>query len=338
MDKSKEEEVKLKGICTACRNSFPLSSCKKHFFYCSKILNYLTNGAYNPLENSNVSKFFTSGYVLKIVDNERPQTYFSFITAPCSLSLKDLDTFLKAFWCHCCSHMSCFIDLTTQKEYFPYLYSNSSFPNYEIHDLMSNYSIEDVFNSNSTSSSPSYPSLLYEYDFSENRTTLFISVVEKIVTTCPKNRFTVLIQNEEPHYCCENCSENQKIEENEASIYCSNCCKAYCNDCLRSSNNRNHLKQCDSSCFLPVVNSPRVGKCCYQGQSVFSTMDPLNLRFEEFNLANNIKKEDDQEEGINKKSKGGRKKIHSISMETSPTSIHSIHSVSCDDIMSKEVK
>jgi hypothetical protein len=333
-----KDETKLNGVCTACKNSFPLSYCKKHFFYCSKILSYLTNGTYNPLDNSNFSEFFTSGYVLKIVDNERPQTYFSFITAPSNLSLKDLDTFLKAFWCYCCSHMSCFINLTTQKQYFPYLYNNSSFPNYVNHDLMSNFSIDDVFNPASSSSS-SFPSLIYEYDFSENRTTLFISVVEKIVTTCPKNRFTVLIQNDEPHYCCENCfSESHGFEEKEASIYCSNCCKAYCNNCFKR-NNTEHLQQCDSSSFLPIVNSPRVGKCCYQGQSVFSSMDPLNLRFEEFNPANKIMKEEDQDqEGINKQNKGRKKKINTISMETSPTSIHSIHSVSCDDIVSKEVK
>lgn len=253
-----------KGICVACGQMIAGSNCKKHLFFCSKMLNYLTKNQYNIMNPENTQNHFTPGYILKIVDFYRPQLYWIYVSAPSNLSLRDLDIYLRAFWLQCCSHMSCFTG-NDGKEYFPHLFSNITFPNFENHFLMSNYSIEDFFGNNTTS--------YYSFDFGDT-TKLQITVIEQI-NNAPKQRFILLIQNEQPNYYCDLCSEQLII------TYCDNCEKSFCEKCNQEYHGKAEANKmnCDpqTSC-LPIINSPRVGKCGYRGPVI----DPSNLIFNVF--------------------------------------------------------
>jgi hypothetical protein len=269
---TKKDDDPMKGTCQACQQSLALSNCKRHLFFCSKMLEYLTNHQYNVFNDTAISILTTTGYILKISDLHRPHLYYIYLAAPDHLSLRDLDVYLRALWLQCCSHMSCF-STDTGKEYYPQLFSNPSFPNFENHFLMSEMAISDFFSANDHCA--------YEYDFAD-RTQLQIQVIQRI-TNAPKQKFTLLIRNEEPQYYCDSCQERIIIR------YCQACRQSFCEGCFVSSHLqdtkkkesksvKNSKKMCGSDYCLPVVNSPRVGKCGYVGPIV----DASNLTFNVF--------------------------------------------------------
>ena len=161
--------------------------------------------------------------------------YWLFLDMPLTSTLSTLDSFLRAVWLECCGHLSAFM------------------PPRAIDD--------DYGMSRKIGSFEAGQVVQYEYDFGDT-TTLYITFVQK--TTRPKQRTAVrvLARNAPYAFECEKCgkpAEYVYMEEWPPELYCEKCAEEVNED----------LEMC-----LPVVNSPRMGVCAYDGRLDKYQYDP----------------------------------------------------------------
>ncbi|MDR1878106.1 MAG: hypothetical protein LBQ64_00905 [Bacteroidales bacterium] len=104
--------------------------------------------------------------------------------------------------------------------------------------------------------------LEYEYDFGST-TMLSLNVVEEYQVKADK-KIVLLSRNEPLELLCDLCKKEPATQIctvhgwDEDSLFCDKCAKK-------------HAKKCpdfDDYASLPVVNSPRMGVCCYAGGSI----------------------------------------------------------------------
>jgi hypothetical protein len=145
-----------------------------------------------------------------------------------SSTLEILDSFLRDTWLECCGHMSQF-DINSES------YSSDGEMQKVIHRVLD---VGVTFD--------------YEYDFGSTT-----QLKGKVISTRPGKllkEIRLLAQNNLPEEI--QCSICQKHPE----AICSVCYDFFCKKCRRKHDN------CEGEeCMLPVVNSPRMGVCGYEG-------------------------------------------------------------------------
>lgn len=95
----------------------------------------------------------------------------------------------------------------------------------------------------------------HEYDFGST-TELSLKVVGEHLAGSSANTIAVLARNNAPDIPCESCGK----KATQVCAYCIGDGKGWrCEDCVK----KNH--KCGEEAMLPVVNSPRVGVCGYEG-------------------------------------------------------------------------
>ncbi|MBI4318676.1 MAG: hypothetical protein HY675_09315 [Chloroflexi bacterium] len=176
--------------------------------------------------------------VFLIVAGDRHSSiYWMHLAVPAAAKLVVLDSFLRDTWLECCGHMSAFeIDGQT---YF-------SSAAREMEGRSMNFEIGRVLRPGSKA--------FYEYDFGTT-TELALSVAAERVGLSDRKSIQVLARNDPPEIICQSCGK-------PATQVCAQCIYEgegwLCDECAGQ-------HACGEEMLLPVVNSPRVGMCAYEG-------------------------------------------------------------------------
>ena len=149
-------------------------------------------------------------------------------------SLKPIDTFLRKIWLECCGHMSGFrkgrVEIGMSKK---------------VQDILANKE-KLVYEYDSGSTTRLYVKGLKHYELNETSTIILLS------------------RNEPLQIMCSTCGKEPAV------CMCSTCCwemdAFFCKKCAKK-----HAKECEDFADyseMPVVNSPRMGVCGYEGGTI----------------------------------------------------------------------
>jgi len=154
-------------------------------------------------------------------------------------SMKVIDTFLRDIWLECCGHMSGF---RKGRE-----------------EIGMNKKVQNIL--------VNKEKLIYDYDYGS--TTRLSLKGLKHYELNEKSTIILLSRNEPLQIMCSTCGKEPAV------CMCSTCCwekeAFFCRKCAE-----NHEKDCeDFADFseMPVVNSPRMGVCGYEGGSIDTERD-----------------------------------------------------------------
>jgi len=218
------------GQCVFCQKVFSKGGIKRHLQACKVREDVLISNRAKPIRlfHLAVEGFYTPDYWLNL-------------EAPDSLTLEDLDSFLRDTWLECCGHLSAF---NIEEQVYTQLFDDGTFRD----DKDMKISLERVF----------YPGLEMEYEYDFGSTTyLGIKVVEERIGPPLSHKIEIMARNEAPVYPCDICGQPAV----EICVMCLGrgqgfMCKTHA-----------EVHECGQEMFLPVVNSPRVGVCAYVGDA-----------------------------------------------------------------------
>ncbi len=209
--------------------------------YCGEFLGKrdLTNHLSMHLDQMVEAKpaFRASAFHLKIESGDN----FLHLLVKYNSTLRELDHFLRDIWLDCCAHDSEFVNQGHQVAM-----------KWELGQCM----IEGM-------------RWLYHYD-SVRTTTLKVTVFQRYCITMKKN-ITILSRNEPLKILCDKCQKRPAVnicpihfnEEGGVGKFCTLCSIEHKKECLPF----------DQEFVLPVVNSPRMGICLYEGGSIDKERD-----------------------------------------------------------------
>lgn len=163
------------------------------------------------------------------------------IELPADATLTTLDNFLRDIWLECCGHLSAF---RIGGETYESMVDRSW--------RMNNKPMRGV--KLGTILQPGQP-FTHEYDFGST-TELKLRMISEREAPAKGKNVQVLARNLPPDIRCVTCGQ-------PAAWVCTECAWGedqgwYCNKCLQE-------HECGDEMALPVVNSPRVGVCGYEG-------------------------------------------------------------------------
>lgn len=238
------------GKCIFCQKSFPKTSLARHI-------------------NSHLAEKTVGGkpgksFQVKIETNPRwgSTPYFLYLWADGNTTLQKIDTLLRQIWLECCGHMSAFRMPRQQRTgmaNFIKALSHGDFINAEHGngEIPMNKMIKDVLRKDMK--------LEYQYDFGST-TELQLSVLEEFDIAADKS-LVLLSRNDRPLWMCAMCGQKPATQLcvvcTEDALFCAACAKK-------------HAKTCSDFAdyaAMPVVNSPRMGVCAYDGGTIDKERD-----------------------------------------------------------------
>jgi len=161
--------------------------------------------------------------------------YFLSLWVDGETTMKTIDKFLRDIWLECCGHLSKFYGAGMAKK------------------------TQDVFEKGMQ--------LDYEYDFGST-TSLTLTVVDEYPIKADK-KIVLLSRNEPLEIMCSTC---KKVPATQICAICSFEKDAeFCDKCAEK-----HAKECKDFAdyaSMPVVNSPRMGECGYEGGIIDTERD-----------------------------------------------------------------
>jgi hypothetical protein len=172
-----------------------------------------------------------------------------------SAKLKDLDDFLRDIWLECCGHMSSFTNVKERNkrrgggfDFFQEINDDEEilYPG----QLSMKTKVMDAF----------YKGLLLEYEYDFGSTTeLIVEVVDSFKIKPDGKKILLLSRNEPLKLLCSICGKGI------AEVMCAVCMDGnmFCKKCAAK-----HGQKCEDFADyagMPVVNSPRMGVCGYEG-------------------------------------------------------------------------
>jgi len=184
---------------------------------------------------------------LKVESNPRwgKSPYFLNLWVDSDVKLKVIDKYLRGIWLECCGHLSAFRTSRRSDE------------------VSMNKKAVDVFTV--------YPVLEYEYDFGST-TDLLLTVVG-VSSSKPEEKIVLLSRNEPLPIMCDRCNKQPATQvctvcsyEDEGS-FCDKCAKQHATTC----------EDFDDYAAMPVVNSPRMGVCGYEGGTIDKERDGIYI-------------------------------------------------------------
>ena len=223
-----------RGTCSFCKGTFAKSTMARHLNSCK---------ARPEAEGESGAKGEAGRKVLHLqVEGLYQPMYWLHIEIPENATLEDLDDFLRVFWVECCSHLSSF-EINGES------YISEVF---EPGDRSMKIALKKVIE----------PGMKFEYiyDFGTS-TELLIKVLSVRESRVKGKDVRVLARNEPPDIRCQICGK-------PATKVCSMCVYEgegwLCDECAEKHKCSEEDEYCEDM-FLPVVNSPRVGMCAYEG-------------------------------------------------------------------------
>jgi hypothetical protein len=261
-----EQNVKSEGKCLFCGEMFSKSRINKHLDSHLKQI---------EVENTN-----ERSYLVKIEANPRwnSAAYFLLLWVNKTASMGDIDFFLRSIWLECCGHISQFSDPEVKKRKkrldfseISKLLEQGKLPQYNKlkkeldSEVPMSQKVKNIFRKGLV--------LEYEYDFGSS-TYLILKVVEEYQVKADK-KIVLLSRNEPLELLCDLCQKKIATQictihrdRNEDYLFCDKCAKK-------------HEKKCDDFAdyaAMPVVNSPRMGVCAYEGGRIDTERDGVFVR------------------------------------------------------------
>lgn len=151
-------------------------------------------------------------------------------------TLKHLDQFLRDVWLECCGHLSAF---TINKQRYS-IYEEEL----DYDEKSMNVKLKKILN----------PNLKFDYEYDFGTTT-------ELSLECLKEKdgnkgINIIARNEPIDFKCEKCKKPSKL----VCVQCIWEGKGFvCKKCSKQ-------HKCVEPCFLPIVNSPRIGMCGFTGE------------------------------------------------------------------------
>lgn len=247
-------KLKSGGKCLYCNEVFSKSYINRHL---QKHLN-------DKILHNKPGKSF----LLKVQTNPDwgNTPYFLSLWIDGQTAMEELDQFLRDIWLECCGHMSSFTNPKNRRQ------STGMFGFFEAEELLEKGKIreyekmmEDIngevpMSRKAKAALSKALKLDYKYDFGST-TELLVTVAEEYPVKADE-AIVLLSRNEPPELLCEHCGKEAAREicivcygYRDEGIFCTKCAKK-------------HAKTCDDYddyAAMPVVNSPRMGVCGYDG-------------------------------------------------------------------------
>jgi hypothetical protein len=250
------------GICTFCSKTYKKGGINRHLI--------------KELEEMSKNGKPGKSFLLKVEPDPSwgRSPYFLSIWMDGEMKMDELDNFLRKIWLECCGHMSAFVDVKKRAQtsgtwgFFDAqeLLEKGKVKQYE--KMMEEQSGEIPMSRKVKNVFEKGKKLEYQYDFGST-TQLQIEVVAEYPVKAEKKYF-LLSRNEPLKIKCSSCSDKM------ATQLCS-VCAAYDNDAIFcDSCAKKHAKECDDFddyAAMPVVNSPRMGVCAYDGGMIDKKRD-----------------------------------------------------------------
>ena len=238
-----QEKLTSEGKCLFCGKTFAKAGINRH----------LATHFKEKVETGKAGNSF----LVKVEMNKRwgSTPYFLSLWIDGEAKMKDLDKFLRDIWLECCGHMSAFRD--PQGRMFDVRGDEEEENDYgdfgddDENDVPMSCKIKDVL----------YKGLEldYEYDFGSS-TELTITVMDEYSVKADK-KIVLLSRNEPLQIMCSIC---KKVPATQICPICMYEKEAeFCDNCAKK-----HAKKCEDFAeyaAMPVVNSPRMGVCAYDG-------------------------------------------------------------------------
>jgi len=199
------------------------------------------------------------------------KNYWLFIDVPVDKALSDVDRFMRDIWLECCGHMSAFRNRQDQKTF--------GWDYFEAMDLLAKGKVKDheKLMEDGAGEVPMsrkvkdalYKELVleYEYDFGSS-TKLSMTVIDEYPVKADK-RIVLLSRNEPLQIVCATCGKVPATQICTVCMYHDN--TVFCDKCAQK-----HAKNCEDFAdyaSMPVVNSPRMGVCAYDGGTIDKERD-----------------------------------------------------------------
>lgn len=215
------------GQCVFCGGTFGKTAMTKH----------LQNCIPRRAEHVTAAVEKTESYYCIMVQGYYSPEYWVYIDMPTNTTLKTLDGFLRDIWLECCGHLSQF-EINRQ------IYSSNAEKEYGERSM--NTKLENILDVGTQ--------FKHKYDFGST-TYLKLKVVSEFEGKKRRKKVALLARNNPPVIECSNCGK-------PATNICCNCIYDgdgwLCDSCLSK-------HECGDEMCMPVVNSPRVGVCGYDG-------------------------------------------------------------------------
>lgn len=257
------ETIHSEGKCLYCDQTFSRQAINRH------LQKHLTEKAKNNqpgksflVKAEHHPKYGTAPYFLSLwVDGEA--------------KMEDIDNFLRRIWLECCGHMSSFtIPKNKKKGAMWNLFEAEELlmkgKKLQYEKMMEEAAGEIPMSRKTKAALYKGLKLDYEYDFGST-TSLQLTVVDEYPVKADDN-IVLLSRNEPPEILCAICGKEPAVQ------ICTVCYEenVFCKKCARQ-----HEKTCpdfkDYSA-MPVVNSPRMGVCGYEGGIIDTERDGVYVK------------------------------------------------------------
>jgi hypothetical protein len=226
--------LKSEGVCCYCNKTVSKQGMNRH------VSTHLTTMAKElPKDNKDRGKYYhisvtaAEMFLTVVVEDDTP--------------FDDLDNFIRGIWLECCGHMSSFrasgVTIMDMTDDFGFGFERGTKP--------MTTKVGKVFKKDML--------LKYEYDFGST-TELKIKVMDKYTIPLQEDDILLISRNEPLPILCMTCEKEYAEEICSIHIYEDG---FFCKKCAKK-----HAKECEDFADyakMPVVNSPRMGVCAYEG-------------------------------------------------------------------------
>ena len=253
-----EQNLKSEGKCLYCGKAFAKAGINRHL---KTHLDKKQNAA-------GVS------YLVQIEQNPRwgKAPYFLSLWVDGEASMKQIDRFLRDIWLECCGHLSAFRKPQASQRGGTWnlfeataLLQQGKIRAYEKlmeeenGEIPMSRKVNKVF----------YPKLKleYEYDFGSS-TELVLTIIDEYPVKADA-KIVLLSRNEPLKIVCDACKKKPATQMcaihdyGDDSLFCDKCGEKHAEEC----------EDFDDYAAMPVVNSPRMGVCAYEGGRIDTERD-----------------------------------------------------------------
>jgi hypothetical protein len=286
-----EQHPTSEGKCFFCGKTFAKASINRH----------LQGHLKKKVEKSTPGQ----SYLVKVEPNPK-WGYFLSLWVDGSATMQDVDDFLRSIWLECCGHLSAFVNpknkptrsdmlnllaagvmqrsgklsecgalLEGQSDILNLLAAGGLLQNGKLSEygtLPEERSGEVPMSQQTSKVFHGDLKLDYEYDFGST-TRLLLTVMEEYPVKADK-KIVLLSRNEPMEWLCDVCQKEPATAICNVHSYDEDC--LFCEKCAKK-----HAKKCKDFAdyaALPVVNSPRMGVCCYEGGRIDKQRDGIFVK------------------------------------------------------------
>jgi len=262
-----QKKLKSEGVCLFCGKTFAKAGINRHL-------------ATHLEEKAKSGKPGKSFFVkVETCKRWRSSPYFLSLWIDGEAKMNDFDQFLRQIWLECCGHMSAFRNPKKQRGGYSVMFGTMDAYDYLEQGNVAKYekTMEEI--NGSIPMSRKVKDVLfkgleleYEYDFGSS-TELTVTVIDEYPIKADK-KIVLLSRNEPLEIMCSIC---KKVPATQLCIVCLGEDEdVFCDKCAKK-----HAKECEDFedyASMPVVNSPRMGVCGYEGGTIDTERDVFVLK------------------------------------------------------------